>query len=983
MKMQWNETVNSSAENEADKAENSVDSRGKPNCSPLEGNFGDDAKQRETPISSHVTLLSGSFPTSDNEADNDENSSESNPVLTVLEEGEAVELSLEMKLNETMDTSTHGTPEAPSDEYGAENDDDDNNSVIIRNPVFPLWTAATEKLHRWIAHFVVSLSMIAARNPILCVCSITAVSLAVLAVGFVTNFEINVNEAEIFGPFGSAPMEHRYWTMHESGFPQPDRIARVILHNNGANVLGMEPMKKVFQAMNAVRNTSGYEENCESGPYFDVIREENTCRILSATRAWYHDYALFEEKVHSEQDLIRALSASEYPGGEPVDHEVIMGNLEKDEYGNVTYVPAFMVLVVMTNRGEDTNDLELRILDSLFALKEEWAKDVGYGSELQLDFFVDRSIADEFGRSISGDMDLLVIVVLVMSCFTMFVFLRRDPVESRCLVGLGSVFTIVMSLCTGFGIMFIFGVPFTSTTQMLPFVVFGVGLDDTFIITGAFLRTDPALKPEERLRLAMTSIGIGISATTITTMIAFMLGLMSSVPAIFWLCLYAFPTIFIDYIYQITLFNAILIIDERRVRSKRRDCCLCFRAGDKSNTEEDDNKQSDRVSSGHVSDRVMAWYGEVLLRPVTKVVVVLIAVAFLALCGYRASMLTQEFDIKDFFPAGSYATSAMLALEQYNERTLPISITFRDVDQSDSEVQKQMLEFIEELSELPALGEKPSGCWISDLESFDESDLQQAVANLTFQEKLDFALTLPVFKEVYGGNLVIDEEGNIVASRCMIMAKNSHVQEVDDIIELLQGQRAVTEKQPINHGRWREAFLTYSGLYPAWEFYSIAEHELIINTVASIVAVCFVAFVFIPHWSGVLFILPLIGTVYVDLCGVLQMAGIHINAVTYVCLVISIGLIVDFLLHVLLTYYETDGASREEKVKETLRTMGSSILLGGLSTSLGVLPLAFSVSVVFRTVFTCFFAMVMLGISHGLVLLPVLLSVFGPMSPKR
>ena len=109
------------------------------------------------------------------------------------------------------------------------------------------------------------------------------------------------------------------------------------------------------------------------------------------------------------------------------------------------------------------------------------------------------------------------------------------------------------------------------------------------------------------------------------------------------------------------------------------------------------------------------------------------------------------------------------------------------------------------------------------------------------------------------------------------------------------------------------------------------------------------------------------------------MAGLHINAVTYVCLVISIGLIVDFLMHVLLRYFECKHQSREERVKETLSSMGSSILLGGLSTLLGVLPLIFSTSTILSTVFTLFCSMVILGCGHGLVFLPVVLSIFGPL----
>lgn len=52
-------------------------------------------------------------------------------------------------------------------------------------------------------------------------------------------------------------------------------------------------------------------------------------------------------------------------------------------------------------------------------------------------------------------------------------------------------------------------------------------------------------------------------------------------------------------------------------------------------------------------------------------------------------------------------------------------------------------------------------------------------------------------------------------------------------------------------------------------------------------------------------------------------------------------------------------------------------MLGAVSTFLGSVPLMFSQSAVFRTMYLAFFAMIFLGLSHGLVLLPVLLSIFG------
>lgn len=156
--------------------------------------------------------------------------------------------------------------------------------------------------------------------------------------------------------------------------------------------------------------------------------------------------------------------------------------------------------------------------------------------------------------------------------------------------------------------------------------------------------------------------------------------------------------------------------------------------------------------------------------------------------------------------------------------------------------------------------------------------------------------------------------------------------------------------------------------------------ELKFTAFTGIATVSAFSIFFVPHWSAVLYIFPFMCILYVNLLGLFQMTGLSINVLTYVVLVVSVGLLVDFIMHVLLRYFESKKATRKEKVKDTLETMGFSILLGGASTFLGTVPLIFSKSMVFRTMCTAFFSMVGLGVSHGLLLLPVLLSIFGSTS---
>lgn len=911
----------------------------------------------------------------------------------------------------------------------------------MRDPLVPIWTQATLTLHHFLGQAVTTFSLHAVRNPKTYLGVITFLSMALAATGLFTNFVLELDLDAVFTPIGSRPQEHHQWIMKE-GFPNETRVVQMIFHANGANVLHTQQARRVFEAIETFRSTPGYYDLCNQGNYYN-FENERTCRIMSVSGYWAnHSVALFDEQVGNDNnnELFRFLiSQKEFADTSPVLHDLIVGNyVRNNETRQLESAQSYMVQLEMPNK-DDTNKFEREMLQRMADLRNDWigedkGKEYGDPTLLTVDIMTVYAYQLELLRTIIGDMYLVPICLLLMVGFTCMLFAKfDDKVQSRAMLGLGSVMTISCSMMTGNGLMFLFGVPYSAVHQMLPFVVLGIGLDDTFIITGAYFRTNPKDPIELRIRQTMEEVGPSITLTTFTTVFAFFLGrVTSSLPGVHWLCLYAMSIIAIDFYYQITYFVAIVVLDERRIQANRKDCCfwVVVETEDEDNENIKHDKDSDKMSDegsemmdGNGDDkelttiptlaeqaaeqpavpipvRFMRWYSEFLMRPHVKIAVLVIFGSFFALCCYSATLLEQHFNVADYVSPDSYLYTVFSSLDDYSSVVRPMGVYFRNIDQMDADMQKQMIAYVDELEQLDQIGatnvsleeaansdEIRPFCWVRDLQEIEKSyaddpTFQAVFADMTFSEKLDFAMKDKVFREVYGANIVRDEHGNITASRCFLFLKNLDLENVHAQVDMLFDQREVTMAQPINNmpqhaDEW--AMFSFNDLFFYWEAYAVAVDELILTIISGVVSVTLISFIFIPHWSAACFVLPMIMVLYINLLGTIRFFGLDINGLTYICVVVAIGLLVDFLMHVLLRYYEArPDQTREDRVKETLQTMGISIMVGGLTTLVGVLPLVFSSVNIFLTVFYAFFAMITLGVSHGLILMPVILSYVGP-----
>jgi len=227
-------------------------------------------------------------------------------------------------------------------------------------------------------------------------------------------------------------------------------------------------------------------------------------------------------------------------------------------------------------------------------------------------------------RAIADDIHLLYwsFILMMGYCFAILMGRWQMPLcrHSRFIMGFCMVFTSLLSLLFSYALQGICGIPFSPLSLTAGFVIFGVGIDDAFILIDAYLRVEDkrdgrlstlrrasgfsqnstALKQQwewdedeaegkntssprdielfirHRMMEAMEEIGDAVSLTTCTDVVCFMLGASIDVPAIRGFCITGTFAVLMIFTLQWTFFAPMLVLDERRRLSGRWDIFIWF-----------------------------------------------------------------------------------------------------------------------------------------------------------------------------------------------------------------------------------------------------------------------------------------------------------------------------------------------------------------------------------------------------------------------
>ncbi|VDO23438.1 unnamed protein product [Brugia timori] len=187
-----------------------------------------------------------------------------------------------------------------------------------------------------------------------------------------------------------------------------------------------------------------------------------------------------------------------------------------------------------------------------------------------------------------------------------------------------------------------------------------------------------------------------------------------------------------------------------------------------------------------------------------------------------------------------------------------------------------------------------------------------------------------------------------------------------------QKLREIADRQPFKIEVFHETF-------PFADQYIIIVPSTIRSIIISLICMATVAVTLVPSLAPCALIIISIISINTGIFGYMTFWGVHLDAVSMISIIMSIGFAVDLSSHITYAFVMATGSSRE-RVIHALESLGWPIFQGAASTIAGVSVLYTVNAYIILTFFKTIWLTMVIGLLHGLLFIPITLSFF-PLSP--
>uniref|UniRef100_A0A8C2EL28 NPC1 like intracellular cholesterol transporter 1 n=1 Tax=Cyprinus carpio TaxID=7962 RepID=A0A8C2EL28_CYPCA len=718
--------------------------------------------------------------------------------------------------------------------------------------------------------------------------------------------------------------------------------------------------------------------------------------------------------------------------GGPVFPFLAVGGYENEEY---TTAEALILTFSLNNYAR--TDVKFKVAEEwerrFLEIVQEYQKNPN--TNFTFAYMAERSLEDEINRTTAEDIPIFMISYAVIFLYIAVALgeyssCKRILVDSKFLVGLGGILVVGCSVMASMGFYAWIGIPSSLVIlQVVPFLVLAVGADNIFIFVLEYQRDmrRTGEKREEHIGRVLGNVAPSMLLCSLSESVCFFLGALSTMPAVKSFALYAALAVLMDFILQMTAFVALLSLDARRQDANRCEiaCCVTVKTPHPS-----------EPNQGVLLPLMKKYYAPALLNPVSRVLVVrsyltnngisLFLQLEALLCPRDSYMLDYFAYLYKYFEVG---------VPTYFITTKGFNFTSEEgINAVCSSVGCDQFSFTQKLRYATEYPERsylaiPASSWVDDYIDWlnpgskccriytagpnkgefcpaNETGLfmctkkcmsipQNGVLRPSVEEfnrfLPDFLSNRPDLQlcSVFCRFIVI------VSSNCSsymllpvtsrFMAYHTPLVNSQEFTAALEKARelahniTMTMRNVTGTSQDFEVF-PYTVTYVYYEQYLTIVNEGLFNIGVCLLPTFVVCCILLgmDFRSGFLNLLTIV-MITVDTVGVMTLWGIDFNAVSLINLVTAVGISVEFVSHLTRSFALSIRPTKVERAKEATANMGSAVFTGVAMTNLpGIVVLALAKAQLIQIFFFRLnLVITLLGMAHGLIFLPVLLSFFG------
>ncbi|XP_037844161.2 NPC1-like intracellular cholesterol transporter 1 isoform X1 [Chlorocebus sabaeus] len=658
--------------------------------------------------------------------------------------------------------------------------------------------------------------------------------------------------------------------------------------------------------------------------------------------------------------------------------------------------------------------------------------------KFQVTFMAERSLEDEINRTTAEDLPIfatsyIVIFLYISLALGSYSSWSRVMVDSKATLGLGGVAVVLGAVMAAMGFFSYLGIRSSLIIlQVVPFLVLSVGADNIFIFVLEYQRLPrrPGEPREVHIGRALGRVAPSMLLCSLSEAICFFLGALTPMPAVRTFALTSGLAVVLDFLLQISAFVALLSLDSKRQEASRLDVCCCVKPRE---------LPLPGQGEGFLLGLFRKAYVPFLLHWITRGVVLLLFLALFGVSLYYMCHISVGLDQELALPKDSYLLDYFLFLNRYFETGAPVYFVTTSGYNFSSEAGMnaicssagcnnfsftQKIQYATEFPEQSYLA-IPASSWVDDFIDWltpssccrlyisgpNKDQFCPSTVNSLNCLKNCLSITmgsvrpsveqfykyLPWFLNdrpnikcpkgglgAYSTSVNLTSDGQVLASR--FMAYHKPLKNSQDYTEALRAARELAANITADLRK-------VPGTDPAFEVFPYTVTNVFYEQYLTILpeGLFMLSLCLVPTFavcclllgldlrSGLLNLLSII-MILVDTVGFMALWGISYNAVSLINLVSAVGMSVEFVSHITRSFAISTKPTRLERAKEATISMGSAVFAGVAMTNLpGILVLGLAKAQLIQIFFFRLNLLItLLGLLHGLVFLPVILSYVGP-----